>query len=58
MTTSGVIQTKFVKWLALSLRNNHSQYDSSKAVSVSEAAFFIYSFLIRNEQNSPHSNTE
>ena len=44
MTTSGVIKTKFVKWLALSLRNNHSQYDSSKAASETEAAFF-YIFI-------------
>ena len=42
MTTNGVIQTKFVKWLALSLKNNHLQYDFSRSCfGRPEQLFFI-----------------
>jgi hypothetical protein len=41
MTTNGVIQTKFVKWLALSLTSNLNTTNTEKAIFFEDSLFFV-----------------
>ena len=43
MTTNGVTQTKFVKWLALSLLNNQAKIQYTKSCSGFPGTAFLFS---------------
>lgn len=56
MTTNGVTQTKFVKWLALSLVSNQNTNQYMEAVLRKGDGFFLLS-LLHNENISTYNDT-